>query len=458
MEKVIINPSLGGSESGNIRGSLIEKNYNLEIARKIRDYLTNNGIETYLVRDSDITLTNQQRLNIIEDLIDPGDHVILLTTMLSSGDDSGSEIIYALRDTDKLSRIISDNIKDTGINVLKYYQLRDQTDTSLDFYEIIREPENTESLIVSFGYVDNSFDNSFLINNQGLLADAVGESLVDYIKGENIYIVKSGDTLYSIAARFNTTVARLKEVNNLGSNSLTIGQELIIPESEEDDDSNIEPPTSGEYIRYTVKPGDSLYKIAKNYNTTVNALIEVNNLTSNTLSIGQVLNIPTNGDTNGNYINYTVKSGDSLYKIANSYNTTVNEIVSLNNLSSTLLSIGQVLRIPTTNNNTTNNYINYTVKSGDSLYKIANLYNTTVNEIVSLNNLSSTLLSIGQVLRIPTTNNNTTNNYINYRVKSGDSLYKIANSYNTTVNEIKSLNNLTSNNLSIGQVLKIPIN
>ncbi|MBQ8473076.1 MAG: LysM peptidoglycan-binding domain-containing protein [Bacilli bacterium] len=401
MEKVIINPSLGGSESGNIRGSLIEKNYNLEIARKIRDYLTNNGIETYLVRDSDITLTNQQRLNIIEDLIDPGDHVILLTTMLSSGDDSGSEIIYALRDTDKLSRIISDNIKDTGINVLKYYQLRDQTDTSLDFYEIIREPENTESLIVSFGYVDNSFDNSFLINNQGLLADAVGESLVDYIKGENIYIVKSGDTLYSIAARFNTTVARLKEVNNLGSNSLTIGQELIIPESEEDDDSNIEPPTSGEYIRYTVKPGDSLYKIAKNYNTTVNALIEVNNLTSNTLSIGQVLNIPTNGDTNGNYINYTVKSGDSLYKIANSYNTTVNEIVSLNNLSSTLLSIGQVLRIPTTNNNTTNNYINYRVKSGDSLYKIANSYNTTVNEIKSLNNLTSNNLSIGQVLKIP---------------------------------------------------------
>ena len=455
MEKVIINPSLGGSESGNIMGSLIEKNYNLEIARKIKDYLTKNGIEAFLVRDSDITLTNEERLNIIEDLIDPGDRVILLTTMLSSGNDSGSEIIYALRDTDKLSRIISDNIEEVGINVLKYYQLRDQTDTSLDFYEIIREPENTESLIVSFGYVDNSFDNSFLTNNQDLLANAVGKSLVDYIKGENIYIVKSGDTLYSIASRFNTTVARLKEVNNLGSNSLTIGQELIIPESEEEEET---PPTDSNYLRYTVKQGDSLYSIARNYNTTVNALKELNNLTSNTLAIGQVLNIPTNNNLNNNYINYIVKSGDSLYKIANLYNTTVNEIISLNNLTNNNLSIGQVLKIPTTSNNPTTNYLNYTVKSGDSLYKIANLYNTTVNEIKSLNNLTSNNLSIGQVLKIPTTSNNPTTNYLNYTVKSGDSLYKIANLYNTTVNEIKSLNNLTGNNLSIGQILKIPRN
>ena len=73
-------------------------------------------------------------------------------------------------------------------------------------------------------------------------------------------------------------------------------------------------------------------------------------------------------------------------------------------------------------------------------------------DIKKLNNLSSNLLNIGQILKIPTTS---TNDYINYTVVSGDSLYSIAKKYNTTVNEIKILNNLDSNLLSIGQVLKI---
>ncbi len=68
---------------------------------------------------------------------------------------------------------------------------------------------------------------------------------------------------------------------------------------------------------------------------------------------------------------------------------------------------------------------------------------------MKLNNLSSNLLSIGQVLKIPTTSSNT------YTVQKGDSLYSIAKKFNTTVNEIKTKNNLTSNTLSIGQILKI---
>ncbi|MBR3210146.1 MAG: LysM peptidoglycan-binding domain-containing protein, partial [Bacilli bacterium] len=95
----------------------------------------------------------------------------------------------------------------------------------------------------------------------------------------------------------------------------------------------------------------------------------------------------------------------------------------------------------------------YTVKSGDSLWNIANKYNTTVNDLKSLNNLTSNNLSIGQVLKLPNTNNTNENTYT---VKSGDSLWNIANKYNTTVNDLKSLNNLTSNNLSIGQILKLP--
>ena len=119
-----------------------------------------------------------------------------------------------------------------------------------------------------------------------------------------------------------------------------------------------------------------------------------------------------------------------------------------NNLTSNLLSIGQKLIIPT---QTTTNKIIYTVQKGDSLWIIANKYNTTVDKIKQENNLTSNLLSIGQTLTIPSSQN-----YLTYVVQKGDSLWIIANKYNTTVDKIKKLNNLTSNLLSIGQKLFIP--
>lgn len=397
MQKVIINPGSGGSDSGNVSSNLIEKDFNLEIAKAIYDNLKDLGIDAYLLRDSDETLSNSERLRKVESLINEGDTVILLTNVLSGGNDSGAEIIYALKDEDKLASMISNNIESIGQNVIKYYQLRDPLNTSQDFYEIIKDAGNTESLIVSFGYVDNAFDNNFVLDNTIELASAVSNAIYDYLKGENIYIVKAGDNLYQIANKFNTTVLKIKELNNLGNNALTIGQELIIPKEE-----TTELPSSNEnFIIYTVKSGDSLYSIARNYGTTINVLKDVNNLTSDTLSNGQVLKIPGKSDENiKNYINYTVKPGDSLYKIAGLYETSVNEIKNINGLVNNNLEINQVLKIPTTSSNQVN-YINYKVKSGDSLYQIANLYDVTVNEIKNLNNLTSNNLAIDQVLKIP---------------------------------------------------------
>ena len=397
MQKVIINPGSGGSDSGNVSSNLIEKDFNLEIAKAIYDNLKDLGIDAYLLRDSDETLSNSERLRKVESLINEGDTVILLTNVLSGGNDSGAEIIYALKDEDKLASMISNNIESIGQNVIKYYQLRDPLNTSQDFYEIIKDAGNTESLIVSFGYVDNAFDNNFVLDNAIELASAVSNAIYNYLKGENIYIVKAGDNLYQIANKFNTTVLKIKELNNLGNNALTIGQELIIPKEE-----TTELPSSNEnFIIYTVKSGDSLYSIARNYGTTINVLKDVNNLTSDTLSNGQVLKIPGKSDENiKNYINYTVKPGDSLYKIAGLYETSVNEIKNINGLVNNNLEINQVLKIPTTSSNQVN-YINYKVKSGDSLYKIANLYDVTVNEIKNLNNLTSNNLAIDQVLKIP---------------------------------------------------------
>ena len=190
--------------------------------------------------------------------------------------------------------------------------------------------------------------------------------------------------MWSIAKKYNVSVSDLKEANGLTSSLLTIGDVLKIPVIvKEESKENV----------YIVKSGDSLYKIAQNYDTTVSELMQLNNLTSTSLSIGQILQIPMTIISSNMYV---VKKGDSLYKIAQTYDTTVNELIDLNNLSSTLLSIGQVLKI-SDDSNANNTYI---VKKGDSLYKIAQTYNTTVNELIDLNNLSNTLLSIGQVLKL----------------------------------------------------------
>ena len=448
MAIVIINPQFGGSETGKIKNDFIEKNFNLDISKIIYNKLKDLGIDTFLVRNNDTTISLQERLNIINNLIKPNEKNILISTGVSTGGQSGAEIIYSLKNDDALANSITNEIELLGYDVLKYYQLRNTINTSEDFYPIIREVNNTESIIVDFGYIDNSYDLNYINNNIDKLGIAVANGIYNYIKKENIYVVLKDDTLYSIARKFNTSVDKIKELNNLTSNTLNVGQTLIIPKKQ---DLIIAP---SEYITYVVKSGDTLYKIANNFNTTPSAIMNINNLTSTNLSLNQVLKIPTVKEEEIiDYNTYTVKSGDSLYKLANSFNTTVEKIKDLNNLTNNNLSIGQVLKIPTTSSN---NYITYKVKSGDSLYKLANLYNTTVQDIKDLNNLTSNNLSINQVLKIPTKQQEEVIDYINYVVKSGDSLYKLANLYNTTVQDIKDLNNLTSNNLNINQVLKIP--
>ena len=91
--------------------------------------------------------------------------------------------------------------------------------------------------------------------------------------------------------------------------------------------------------------------------------------------------------------NYTVVKGDSLYKIANKFNTSVSELIRLNNLTSNNLSIGKVLKVPSGNSSSVREY---TIQKGDSLYSIAKKFNTSVEEIKRKNNLSSNLLSVGQ--------------------------------------------------------------
>lgn len=449
VRKVIIDPGHGGTDSGATGNNLLEKDYNLLISKYMYDRFKELGVPVAITRESDTTLSPSDRVNTILNKFGNSSDVILISNHVNSGGGEGAEVIYALRNRDTLAKRILENIGATGQTIRKYYQRRLPSDTSKDYYFIHRNTGNLEPLIVEYGFIDDTKDVEFLKENYKELAEAVISAVANYIgvpytppEGitTNTYVVQKGDTLYSIANKLGTTVSELKKENNLTTNTLQIGEVLRIPTKEI---------YEGEENVYIVQKGDTLYSVAMANNTTVDELKRINNLTSNILSTGQLLKIPSALLPETTYI---VKKGDSLYSIANKYNTTVDELKRINNLTSNILSIGQVLKLPSdkvSDVEKEENTINYTVQKGDSLYSIARKYSTTIDKIKDLNNLTTNLLSIGQVLLIPTDTNLETT----YTVQKGDSLYSIAKKYDTTVDRLKQLNNLKSNLLSIGQIL-----
>jgi len=451
--KIVIDAGHGGDDPGASGNGIVEKDLTLRISQYMYDRFRELGIPVTLTRTDDETLDPTERVNRILNAYGNSNDVIVISNHINAGGGDGAEVIYALRNNNRLADSVLQALGSAGQNMRKAYQRRLPSDTSKDYYFIHRNTGNTQPIIVEYGFLDSTGDDvSQLKNNWEGLTEAVVGAVVNYIGGTyspttgTYYTVKSGDSLWSIAKKYGITVNELKEANNLTSNTLSIGQILRIPIEEEDSLSST----------YIVKSGDTLYSIARQFNTTVDSIKILNNLTTNTLRVGQTLRIPgeTEEDTTTevDYINYTVKSGDSLYAIARNYGVTVNEIKEFNNLTTNNLSIGKILRIPVAVDQeiTVTPYIEYTVKSGDNLYSIARNYGTTQQEIMNLNNLTSNLLSIGQVLKIPTSSEG-----INYVVKNGDNLYSIARAYGTTVSDIMNKNNLTSTILQIGQVLKI---
>ena len=292
---------------------------------------------------------------------------------------------------------------------------------------------------------------------------------------QETYTVKPGDTLYGISNQYGVSVTELAELNGIKGSNLQVGTVLKIPTNGGTNPSNM--------FMYTVKQGDTLYSIAKRYNTTPQKIIDLNYLKSTSIKPGDVLRIPETYTKEEdiylpNYMNYIVKKGDTLYSIAQSNNISVDTIISDNSLTNNTLNVGQILKIRIPSNNmtvieecygpdytppetdTTPIIATYTVKKGDNLYAIAKKYNTTASAIMLKNNLPNTNLKIGQKLQIPGSQTTTQTPPITpstnvYTVKSGDSLYSIARRFNTTVDAIKRKNNLTSNSLQIGQKLII---
>ena len=400
---IVIDPGHGGSDPGTSGNGLVEKDYSLLISKYMKDRFDELGIPSKLTRDTDETLSPSERVNRILNSYGNSPSVLVISNHLNAGGGEGAEVIYALRNNSNLATSILEGLSSLGMPTRRAYQRRLSNDPTKDYYFIHRETGSTEPIIIEYGFLDNKNDASKIKNNYKKYAEEIVKIVANY-KGFNYteprvqeeYKVEKGDTLWNISKKLNTTVEELKKLNNLSNNLLYIGQVLKVPSYETITDTN---------ISYIVKKGDTLYNIAKVNNISVSDLKEYNNLSNDDLFIGQVLKIPEstsiitpNEDLIINEDNmYVVDKGDTLYSISKKFNTTVNDIKTANNLVSDILSIGTKLLIPGTS---LEDIIIHKVVSGDSLWSLAKKYSTTVEDIKLLNNLASDLLSIGQELQV----------------------------------------------------------
>ncbi|ODJ51573.1 hypothetical protein BFR40_06060 [Brochothrix thermosphacta] len=294
--------------------------------------------------------------------------------------------------------------------------------------------------------------------------------------------VEKNDTLWDLANKHKTTVKDLKEINNLDSDNIQIGQQLKVAENKD---------------TYVVKSGDSLWKIAQANHTSVEELKNINKLTSNTIFVNQKLEIP-----GIDYVMDTTAVVQKTSDVSTSAQTPVAEEAApvaeetapvaekaapvaekaapvaeetapvAEETAPVAEKAAPVAEKVDTNAST------YEVKAGDSLSKIADLFNTSVNKIAALNELTnSETLSVGQVLAVkgevkaPTvsetpketkpvaeekTEATVNTNASTYKVNAGDTLAVIASQFGTTTSKLVALNNLSNaNSLTVGQTLKV---
>lgn len=275
------------------------------------------------------------------------------------------------------------------------------------------------------------------------------------------YTIRAGDTFYSLAIRFNTTVEAIQAANpGVDPNNLQIGQRICIPAAPP---SPVCPPGSFPYI---IRSGDTLFSLAQRFNTTVGAIMAINpGIDPNNLMIGQRICIPSAGlppVCPPGSTSYTIRPGDTLFSLAQRFNTTVSAILALNpGLDPNNLQVGRIICIPVSQPTVCPpGTFTYVIRAGDTFYSLAIRFNTTIAAIQAANpGVNPNNLQIGQRICIPIAPPSPVcpPGSFPYIIRPGDTLFLLAQRFNTTVSAIMAINpGINPNNLMIGQRICIP--
>jgi membrane-bound lytic murein transglycosylase D len=274
--------------------------------------------------------------------------------------------------------------------------------------------------------------------------------------------VRSGDTILGIAKLYGVQAAQVKTDNKLASNDIKEGQVLKIRSNLPLTASTSTPRTTrntwvqvseGVQGTHTVQAGETVSTIAANYKVSQRQLMDLNDLSSDTIRVGQKLKIgtvpaPSRAVTGG--ADYKVVAGDTVSGIADRYGLSSEELRQINNLSGNDLRIGQTLRVPAIRE-TASASGEYKVQSGDTVGGIAQRLGIKEENLRKLNDISDDLIKAGQTLKVAA-GGSVEREYV---VVSGDTVGGIAGRFKMKSDELRKLNGMSGDNLRIGQKLKV---
>lgn len=331
------------------------------------------------------------------------------------------------------------------------------------------------------------------------------------------YTVQSGDSVWKISNDHGITMAQLIEWNNIKNNFVYPGQQLIVSNggssntgantgnTSGSNSSNSSSSNTASGTKYTVKAGDSVWSVSNKYGITMAQLIQWNNIQNNFIYPGQQLTVSNSGSTNSASSNtgssantnnsssantgssssqgtYTVKADESVWSVANKNGITMNQLIEWNNIKNNFIYPGQQLIVKggnsvntntgsttsaakpntpntsaTTSTSSSGNTM-YTVKAGESVWSVANKHHITMDQLIEWNNIKNNFIYPGQQVIVKKGSSQTTNQQApagskTYTVKSGESVWGVADSHGITMAQLIEWNNIKNNFIYPGQTL-----